>query len=174
MEDVCMSVPMRWERRIEPISPPAAPPLRRRKPRRARVLRTALIWIGCLGLLGSVAVGVHSMAFNASAPSLLRLARVAPSRGQVVMGAAQAERRLGFVTVTGSVTNRSRSAQPRVEAVVELLDRRNQTVQVESSLLDFDPLGVGDSAPFRVELPDDTHAVAYRIRFRRLLGPRLD
>ncbi len=169
-----MSVPMRWER-MEPASPPVAPsPLRRRKPRRRRALRVAVLLFGSLGMFGLAAVGVRSLALSIGAPPTLTLARFAPSGGQVALVGAQAERRLGFVTVTGNVVNHSHNAQPRVEAVVELLDPQNQTVQMESSLLPFDPLDKGESAPFRVELTDDTRAVAYRVRFKQFLGSRLD
>jgi hypothetical protein len=148
--------------------------LRRRKSRRARIFRVALVLACGLGLVSLAAVSVRSLALGTGTPVALQLTRIAPSLGQVALTGAQAERRLGFVTVVGNVINRSRHTQPRVEAIVELLDGHDQTVQVESSLLPFDPLGVGESAPFRVELPDDAHAVAYRVRFKHFLGSRLD
>src|SRR5581483_9919082 len=112
------------------------------------------------------------------APAPLRRRRVRRARRLRallgLMGSAKVERRLGFVTVTGDVRNQSARSQSRVEAVVELLDSRNHTLQMESSLIAFDPLAAGESAPFRVELADDPHAVAYRVHFKRLMGPRLD
>jgi hypothetical protein len=129
--------------------------------------------VGSAAILALGAAGVRSLALGAK-PAELRLRTAAPSSQQVRLGSAKAERRLGFVTVTGDVKNRSAKSQSRVEAVVELLDSRNHTLQMESSLIAFDPLAAGESAPFRVELADDPNAVAYRLHFKRLLGPRLD
>ncbi|HZP81136.1 MAG TPA: FxLYD domain-containing protein [Chthonomonadaceae bacterium] len=169
-----MSVPMRWETPVETAAPERAPaPLRRRRVRRARRLRALLGLMGSAAILALGAAGVRSLALG-TRPAELRLLAAAPSSQQVRLGGAKVERRLGFVTVTGDVRNQSARSQSRVEAVVELLDSRNHTLQMESSLIAFDPLAAGESAPFRVELADDPHAVAYRVHFKRLMGPRLD
>ncbi|HZO91878.1 MAG TPA: FxLYD domain-containing protein [Chthonomonadaceae bacterium] len=169
-----MSVPMRWEVNVAPEMPAVSPARRRRRARRVRPLRVAFVL--CLGavLCGMVAAGVRNVALGVAATPALRLISGAPAAGQVALTGATAERKLGFVTVTGNVTNRSPRALNRVEAVVELLNARNQTVRVESGLVAFDPLEKGETAPFRVDLMDTAGAAAYRVRFRQLLGPRLD
>jgi hypothetical protein len=166
---------MRWEKPVEPVAPQQAPsPLRRRRTRRAKGVRLLLSLVGCVAIVALAGAGVRSLALGEGRADALHLAVTAPTSGQVTLLGAKTERRLGFVTVTGSVANRSAHAQSHVEAVVELLDAHNRTLQLESSLVSFDPLDKGETAPFRVELADDSHAVGYRIHFRQLLGPRLD
>jgi hypothetical protein len=108
------------------------------------------------------------------AASGLHLIASPSPKGRVALGSATVERRLGYVTVTGAVVNCSARSLSRIEAVVELLDRQNRPLQLESGLVTFDPLPKGESSPFRVELPDNARAVAYRVRFKQLLGAALN
>ena len=89
------------------------------------------------------------------------------------LNGAAIDRRLGFLTVTGSVTNHSGAPQENVEAVVELLDANGQPIGYESALIAFSRLDRSETSPFSVTMQDDSRARAYRIYFRTLLGIRL-
>src|SRR5262249_36244127 len=97
-----------------------------------------------------------------------------PEGQEVTASHPAIERRLGFITVTGSISSHATRPLAQVEAVVELLDAKNETIQVEEGLIEFDPLLPAQTAPFRVDLPDNTHAVAYRVRFKQLTGAMLN
>ena len=172
-----MSVPLRWQEPVEFQEPIAAPTLspRPRARRRAKPLRTlAMMSALCLAMSACTALGVRIGSANTASSSTLRLVSTPSANGRVLLANANVERRLGFVTVTGSVFNRSRQKLSNVEAVVELLDSHNRTVQVESALIAFDPLPAGQAAPFKVEMPDNTNAVAFRTAVRTMFGSSLD
>ncbi len=121
-------------------------------------------------LCGLATVGAFSIV-NALRPAPALQLRTTPETGaKATLASASIERKLGFVTVSGTVLSRNSQALPRVEAVVELLDAQNRTVQVESGMVAFDPLPSGQAAPFQVEVTDVPQAVAYRVRFRQLDG----
>ena len=46
--------------------------------------------------------------------------------------------------------------------------------KAEGIVIAFNPLPSGHASPFQVEIPDNSHAVAYRIRFKELLGAPLN
>ena len=166
-----MSVAMRWEMEAEPENPAA--PLKRRAPRRRNRLR-AMIVIS-LAVLLSAGVGVAAQkTIQALRPAPdLRLDNSGPG-SQVGLTGASVERRLGFVTITGSVTNRQAANLPQVEAVAELLDAQQRPVQMEAALVGSRALGAQANAPFQVILPDNAQAVSYRVRFRELAGADLN
>jgi len=169
-----MSVPMRWEHCAVPEPSPEPPRLRRRASRRSRLSYLVAGGALCAVLGGLAAVGAQS-AWNAvRVNNDLQLITAQPSNGPAALGSAAVERRLGFVTVTGSVSNRSGHSLSQVEAVVELLDKQNRPLQLESGLIAFDPLPAGTSSSFRVELLDNVQAVAYRVRFKKLMGASLN
>ena len=172
-----MAMPMRWE---EPetleavVEIPAAQPLRRPRVRKRRRMARGLFRLSAfagLGLLGIT--GVKALLPVSSSPTTLSLTQDSLTGTQVALQAAKSERHLGFVTVTGNVVNKTTANLPKVETVVELLNAQNQTVQVESGMLAFDPLPSGQSVPFRVEMTDATNAVSYRVRFKHLMGGSL-
>ena len=94
--------------------------------------------------------------------------------GDIALGSASLERKLGFITVTGDAASRATRNLPRVEAVVELRDAQRHTLRVESALIGLPTLAAGDTAPFQVEMPDDSRAVSYRVRFRQMAGASLN
>ena len=170
-----MSLPLRWEDPSppEPVITPSRTPQRRRSSRTKHILISSLFITVSL-LIGSLAVlGGQRVWENFHTPSTLYLAS-RPNGQEVTAGQAAIERRLGFVTVTGSIASHVTRPLSQVESVVELLDAQNETVQVESGMIAFDPLLPGQMAPFRVELPDNVRAVGYRIRFKELSGASLD
>lgn len=171
-----MSMPMRWDHAVAPeASGHSEAPLRRRRARKnRRPLRLMLAFVCCAIVGGTAVVGAQAL-FRAFQPvPALRLLKSETPGTSVALSSAGVERSVGFASVTGNVENRTAKPLVNVEAVVELLDAQNKTLRVESALLAFDPLPAGVSSPFRVELMDDSRAVAYRVRFKKLLGPSLD
>ena len=166
-----MSVAMRWE--IEAAPENAATPLKRRAPRRGNRLR-ALVVVS-LAVLLSAGVGVAAQkTIQAMRPAPdLRLDTGGPG-SQVGLNGATVERRLGFVTIIGSVTNRQAANLPQVEAVAELLDAQQRPVQMEAALIGSRALGARADAPFQIILPDNAKAVSCRVRFRELAGADLN
>jgi len=164
---------MRWQELVEPQDAvwPVAVPKPRGAARRAR--RIALVV--ATTTLGACAVsGMKLIVWSKARDTALRLVQPSGEGAQVQLCGTSAERKLGFVTVTGSVKNRTVQLLGHVEAVVELKDARHNTVAVESALLSLDPLKAGETSPFQVEMEDQPRAVEYRIHFRRLLGATLD
>lgn len=175
-----MSLPMRWEDpeayEPTPAPTPAAPPLRMEKAQRKartsvrRRVRAVCGIVVFATLCGLAVVGAGSVV-NAMRPTPgLHLIASSDVGAKAVLNSSSIERKLGFVTVSGTVLSHTSQALPRVEAVVELLDAQNKTVQVESGMVAFDPLPSGQAAPFHIEVTDVPQAVGYRIRFRQLDG----
>lgn len=171
-----MSMPLRQESWAppEPSNAPAVTARRRRVAARRKRLRTLLGVALCIGTCGVAAAAGWNVYHQLNSVSTLSLITSAGAQGRVTLNAVTAERRLGFVTVTGSVVSRSSSPLHNVEAVVELLNARQETVGMESSLVAFDPVTAGEKVPFRVELVDSARVVAFRVRFRQLSGTALD
>ena len=169
-----MSLPMRWEdpESNETISVPtlSLKPMRKARLSRRQRLRAFCGVAAFSALCGLAIIGACSVV-NALRPTPeLQLRTSSEAGAKATLASATVERKLGFVTVSGSVLSHNSQALPRVEAVVELLDAQNRTVQVESSMVAFDPLPSGQAAPFQVEVTDVPRAVAYRVRFRQLDG----
>ena len=166
-----MSVPMRWEVEAVPENPVII--IKRRAPRRRNRLRAMVVV--SLAVLLSAGVGV-------AAQKTLQALRPAPELhfdnsgggSQIALNGASVERRLGFVTITGSVTNRRAANLPQVEAVAELLDAGQHPVQVEYALVGSRALAAQSDAPFQIILPDNAQAMSYRVRFRELAGADLN
>ena len=175
-----MSLPMRWEDPRDytsnPVQTAAEIPLRIEQPLRKarssgrRRLR-ALCGVAAAMTLCLLAIVGAATVVGALRPAAeLHLVAASGFGAKATLGSASVERKLGFVTVSGTVFSHNSQALPRVEAVVELLDAQNKTVQVESGMVAFDPLPSGEAAPFRVEVTDVPQAVGYRVRFRQLDG----
>jgi hypothetical protein len=98
----------------------------------------------------------------------LRLVPASPGATPAVLASSTIERKLGFVTVTGSVTSYAARPLRNVQAVVELLDARSHPVQVEAALLPYSSLAPGQTAPFRVEVTDSAAVKGYRVTFAEL------
>lgn len=167
-----MSVPMRWEVEAVPENPVICVKSRR-APRRKNRLR-AMVVVSLAALL-SAGVGVAAQkTFQALRPAPeLRLDN-SGGGSQIALNGASVERRLGFVTITGSVTNRRVTSLPPVEAVVELLDAQQHPVQMEYALVGSRALAAQSDAPFQIILPDNARAMSYRVRFRELAGADLN
>ena len=172
-----MSVPLRWQEPEiiqEPLFAPQ-PPLRRRAPRRVARMRVAFgLGVACLTMSACTALGFQIGKANAASTPTLRMVSMPAANGQVALTNGTLERKLGFVTVTGSVFSRAKHNLSQVEAVVELLDSQNRTLQMQSALVAYDPLPVGQSAPFRVEMSDNPRAAGWRVHFRQMFGASLD
>lgn len=145
-------------------------PTRKTRLSRLRRLRAACGVLTLATVCGLAIFGASSLVGALRPAADLRLVASSGTAAQATLASASVERKLGFVTVSGSVLSRNSQAIPRVEAVVELLDAQNKTLQVESGMVAFDPLPSGEAAPFRVEVTDVPQAVAYRVRFRQLDG----
>jgi hypothetical protein len=175
-----MSLPMRWEA-LEPYETKSAPvetaPLltieksvRKTRLSVRRRLRAVGGVIAFTALCSLALVGAGTVV-NALRPATeLRLAPTSGTAAKATLASASAARKLGFVTVSGTVLSHNSKALARVEAIVELLDAQNKTLQVDSGMVAFDPLPSGQAAPFRVEITDAPEAVAYRVSFRQLDG----
>ncbi len=169
-----MSMPLRIEElaRPEPVVELRISRARRRRgPDRAgrAVLICALLALGWVVF----AVGsARGSAGDSTAP--LAIAPFSPGSGTLALNGLHVERRLGFVSVAGSVRNRAAHPIPRVTAVVELLDASDRVVQTDSALVAFDPLPAGEAAPFKVECSDAKEAVKLRVRFQELGGALLN
>lgn len=170
-----MSVPLRWEE-IAPQEPQTvAPPPRRHKTKPRRSVARVAARLFCFAVIGSLScIGAATVVKGLTPETTLRREMPASSGSEVTLGSATVERRLGYVTVTGEVANQTKASLSKVEAVVELMDARNQTVRMESALISFNPLPAGRVSPFQVQVPDDSRAVAYRVRFKELLGAPLN
>lgn len=171
-----MSLPMRWEESTpSPVTAPDwSPKHRRRTVPALRLAIAATILLSILSILGLAGVGAMTVFHHWSvAPELQPVTEIAPG-SKVALGLVTIHRQLGFVTVTGSVASQITSPLSDVEAVVELLDSQNRTLTMESAMISFRLLSPKQSAPFRVEVPDDSHAVGYRIHFKKLDGEALD
>ncbi|HLV80469.1 MAG TPA: FxLYD domain-containing protein [Chthonomonadaceae bacterium] len=171
-----MSLPLRqqdWEAPLRLSAP------KRRQHRRAigyrKRVRAALALLAGVCICGFAAWGWQAVRALEAASSLRLAAAVTPGApARVGLVSASAERRLGFVTITGSVANHATRTLRDVEAVAELLDSHGRTIGLESALIAFDPLPAGQPSPFRVEMVDNARAVAYRVRFRQISGSALD
>jgi|SRR5579871_2013748 len=171
-----MSLPLRWEEPSSPESPstPSHSPLRRRRRSPAqRMLGSTLLFTLILSIGTLTAIGAQSVWAKVHADASLQL-DARPDGQQVTSSYPAIERRLGFVTVTGNIVSHDPQPLHQVEAVVELLNAQHETIEVESGMIGFDPLMPGQTAPYRVDLPDNVHAAAYRIRFKQLSGATLN
>lgn len=168
---------MRWEPvplQESPVELPGGQFRRRRITRRGKALRRATWAVLKVSVCLLAVVGAGSVLRATQPTPALVLETPTVVNGQAALGSASVERRLGFVTVTGTAVSRAKRPLTNVEAVVELLDAKKQTIQVESALTTFSPLQPGGTTPFRVEIPDDSRVVSYRIRFKQLLGASLN
>ena len=145
-----MGLPLRWEPEITPEiqEAPANPaPLRRRRTaQRWRALRASALLFSLVAVLVLAAVGAQAL-WRAARPRALAVTAPASPGAQVRVASSEVERRLGFVTLTGSVANRTAAPLRNVEAVVELLDAKGRPVQMERALIGLDPLPAREDAP---------------------------
>lgn len=169
-----MSVPLRIEH-----SGVASPERCHFTPRRRRISRPVRRMAGigaisaALSILGLAGVGAVTLLHGLAGSSDLHLLNTGSSSGlSAVMGSAH--RANGYVTVTGSVSNRSGRLASNVEAVVELIDAQNRTVQLDRSMVAFASVPSGNCAPFRVIIPDDSNATGYRLSFKHPDGRELE
>ncbi len=166
-----MSVPMRWEMEALPEFP--AVTIGRHAPRPKNGLRVTAALSLCVLLCAGATVAAQKT-YQALRPIPdLRLEN-SGAGAAVAVGGAAVERRLGFVTITGSVVNRQAANLPQVEAVAELLDANHRPVQMEAALVGSRALAARANAPFQIILPDNAQAVSYRVRFRELAGADLN
>jgi len=86
----------------------------------------------------------------------------------LAVGTPKVVRKLGFVTVTGTVVNRSSATKADVEAVVDLMDHKRNVLSTHSALVERDKMGPGEESSFRIEMADVPDASAYALRFRPL------
>ena len=136
-----------------------------RAPRQKTRNRLLIATVG-VSLLAGIGIGIMAPSLfpNAQKSDSLSLLAVQTDTNAPALESASASRRLGFVTVSGSL--RSTKALANTEAIVELLDRNSHTLRVERALVARNIAGA--SAPFQVLLPDDDRASAYRIYFQPL------
>ncbi len=168
-----MSVPLRWQdcNDYSPETSPEGPKLmQRRLTRRVASVRTLLIGIALGVLLSVAAMSATRVLGGASAATLPLQPVAAVSPLKVALQSASLTRRLGYATVTATAVNTGKRRIGSVEAVIELLDDRQNPIQVETALLPVDALPGGSSVPFQVEMRDDARAASFRVNFRQLPG----
>ena len=168
-----MSVPLRIED-VRVVECEMQRPLRRRRvSRRMRRLAGVGTISVILSVLGLAGVGAVTLLNGITSASNLHLVGDASSAGLHAV-AGSAHRAYGYVTVTGSVTNTGSRRTSNVEAIVELVDSENRTVQLDKAIVAFAAVPVGDAAPFRVIIPDDSNAIGYRLSFKHPDGRSID
>lgn len=175
-----MSVPLRWQEPeiLQERVQVTRMPLRPTPASRSRRLGATFVVWACFGgmiLCGGVGFQLGRLnGFNENSPSALHLVSTPSASAKVLLSNANVERRVGFITVTGTVLSRAKSSLSNVEMVVELLDAQNRTLKMESALISNDPLPPDGTSAFSVVIQDDPHAVRYRVRSRKLFGGALD
>ena len=164
-----MSVPLRIEE-VGIVEFDAPQPLRRKRlSRRMRRLAGVGAIAALFSVLGLAGVGAVTLLNNITSSSDLRLVGNASTTSlHAVTGSAH--RSYGYVTVSGSVYNVGGKRASNVEAIVELLDSENRTVQLDKAVVAFASVPSGDSAPFRVLVQDDKAATGYRLTFKHTDG----
>ena len=134
------------------------------------------------GFLAALAIGFAAAAFGAMFgarllwPAKAELAELAGEESgnpSVVLRDSRAERRLGYLTVVGTVANRSGKRLRNVEAVVEYFDSAGKLVRLDSGLIELPVIAPSSESPFEVHSRDSAGITSYRIRFRTLLGSGL-
>ncbi len=170
-----MGLPMRWAdcAPIEPIQEqkPRLEPRRRvsRSLRRLRFLGAAIV----CGMVG-ITAGIASSAVQKTFRPISTL-QIEPAIGTTfVLSSPQVDRAAGFVTVIGSFENRKTLPLKQVEAVVELLDKENNTLGLESALVAAETVPARGNSAFQVVIPDKPQAAFCRVHFRELLGATLN
>ena len=88
----------------------------------------------------------------------------------VALKSTRAERRLGFITLTGTMVNQGDNSLRNVEAVVEYFDTARNLVRVDSALIEVPNLMSAGESGFEVHSRDSAEIKSYRVRFRSLLG----
>ena len=106
-------------------------------------------------------------------PAPVELTEAADSSATLGVVSTRAERRLGYLTVLGSVSNRSSGNLRNVEAVAEFYDASKRLVGLESALIEMPVLRPGRESAFRITTRDMNDAAAFRLRFRSLFGSAL-
>ena len=169
-----MGYPMRWEEIAEPEVREQPLEEKVERPARLRPYFRRLITFtiaGSIGLVLTVVAG-SSLVLNGREPAALRLDAV-PSVAAMRVSTPKAGRRVGYVSVTGDIANRSAGKLGRVEVVVDLLDRENRALRTQSAMVARDLLAPGESSTYQLVMPDDQRATAYRVHFRKLYGAPL-
>ncbi len=133
-------------------------------------------------LLAVLAIGFTAAALGAMVgarmlwPATAELAELAGEESgnpSVILRDSRAERRLGYLTVVGTVANRSGKRLRNVETVVEYFDSAGKLVRVDSGLIESPVIAASAESPFEVHSRDSAEIASYRIRFRTLLGSAL-
>ena len=169
-----MGYPIRWD---EISAPEEHESVLQQEVKASLSLRPYFRKVIALTLAGSsilvlTVVGVTSVKLDGGQPAALQLESV-PEGTQAAAATPRVIRRVGYVTVAGSVTNRTAATLDRVEAVVELLDRERHALRSESSMIARNSIAPGQISAFQVEMADDPRAVAYRFHFKKLYGADL-
>jgi hypothetical protein len=168
-----MSVPLRIEH-ASVVEYNVSRPLRRRRVSRGmrRIAGIGAV-TALLTVLGLAGVGAVTILNNVStAANLNPVSAVSSSSLHALAGSAH--RAYGYVTVTGSVTNTGAHGTSNVQAIVELIDRENRTVQLDKAMVEAATVAAGNSAPYRVIVQDDANAVSYRLSFQHPDGRAID
>ena len=170
-----MGLPMRWAdcAPLEPIQEQKPQQeLRRRASRSLRRLRFSGAIIVC-SVVG-ITVGVAASGIQKTFRSVSTLQIQNANGATFSLASPQIDRAAGFVTVTGNFENRKALSVKRVEAVVELLDRENNTLGLESALVALETVPARGNSAFQVVIPDKLQAASCRVHFRELLGATLN
>lgn len=114
-------------------------------------------------------------AYLSSHTSLLPLSPHTPSPYAIVrLVSAQAERKDGYVSTTGTLLNTKAYPISHLQATVELLNTEGIPIRAETAPIETNPVPPYKTVPFRVVMEDIPSATAFRVRFRMLLGSTID
>ena len=169
-----MGYPLRWEEIVAPEIREAIVPEAVEKPAGLRMYfrRVALLTLACSALVALAVMGVFGFLLRGHESPALR-PYTAASGAQVAAGYPAVVRRVGYVTVSGSVLNRTKGSLRSVEAVVDLLDTKQRTVLSASAMVNREQIAPGQASSYQVAMLDSPKATGYRVRFRQLFGPDL-
>jgi len=125
-----------------------------------------------VGLIGAVAVGLAAIApassFVNHRVSDVAVRSATDQTGRLSGEWCSAERRAGFIVVTGFVRNTSDGAAECVEVVADVTDRDGCVLNQASALVETADIAPRCGSAFRVILDDAKEAGSVAVRFRRL------
>jgi hypothetical protein len=172
-----MGLPLRWDECYTPEPEIAPQPEPQSEPRRraSRSLRRQRFWgtltlFGMLGATAGVAASGIQHTFR-SQPALILDSRAGAT---YTLSETTVNRQAGYVDVAGTFENTQNVPRRQVEAVVELLDKDNNPIGMESAMISRETVPARASSAFHVLVPDIKQAVACRVHFRHLLGETIE
>jgi hypothetical protein len=127
--------------------------------------------IGCV-LLAGFGLLLRSALSDSPAPALVPTIS-SRSKPMLAVSGVSADRRHGFVTVTGIAENLTVKPLDKLEVMAELFDRSGRLIAVETAPAEITTLAPGDQTPFTVTARETSETASFRVQVRKALGPVL-